>query len=86
MVQTMNRDLVVNDLESKRTAFRYSSIIDKMYQPGRELWEKVPSFQYEFFHLGRVLANYSLSLLYLAMWTVGSVWLAARNIARLEVF
>jgi len=85
LVQTMNRDLVVNELEAKKTPVNFPSIIAKAYQPGRDLWEKVPPFSYKGFDLDRVLRNYRFSLVYLLLWVFGSAWLAVLAISRLEV-
>jgi ABC-2 type transport system permease protein len=85
MTQAMNRDSAVNELERNMTPFKFSTLIDKMYQPGRELWEKVPPFEYQFFPLNRVLQNSWLSLTYLLGWAIASVLFAGWAVRRLGV-
>jgi ABC-2 type transport system permease protein len=83
MTQAMNRDSAVNELERNMTPFKFSTLIDKMYQPGRELWEKVPPFEYQFFPLNRILQNSWLSLTYLLGWAIASVLFAGWAVRRL---
>jgi ABC-2 type transport system permease protein len=84
-VQMMNRDLITNEMEYRKTPLPYPGVTTKFYQPGRELWETVPPFSYNFFGTGRVFRNHWLSLAYLCGWMLASLWLAARAVSRLEV-
>jgi ABC-2 type transport system permease protein len=85
LVQTMNRDLIQNDFERNRTAIRIPGLVGKTYQPGRELWEKVPPFTYSFRSVASVLTTHAPSLASLGLWLLLAVAAAARSVSRLEV-
>jgi hypothetical protein len=81
----MNRDLIRNDFERNRTAVRNPGYVGTSYQPGRELWEKVPPFTYSLRSLASVLTTYAASVASLGLWLMLAVVAAARSVSRLQV-
>jgi ABC-2 type transport system permease protein len=64
--RVMNHDIAVNQRKGE------------VYLAGRELWEKVPDFEYETPSTAWVLGHQRWSLLILALWVAGSVALMVR--------
>jgi ABC-2 type transport system permease protein len=58
---------------------------DGPYLRGRDLWEKIPDFDYRAPGLGWVLGKQSLSLILLSAWTGGAIVLAWAATRRLRV-
>jgi ABC-2 type transport system permease protein len=75
MVRLLNGDIVVNDLPRNRTDFGVPGITEKYYQPGREVWSKVPPFHYVPPSTADVLRTRRPALAMLGLWLiVGAVF------------
>lgn len=72
-VQMLNTDTAVNDLPQNRTDLLVPGVTDRFYQPGRELWEKIPLFRYEPPSAAYVLAARRPALLVLAVWLLFAI-------------
>jgi ABC-2 type transport system permease protein len=85
-VQLLNKDTAVNDLPGNRTDLGVPGITTKYYQPGRELWEKVPVFRYEPPSATAVLRDRLGAALALGLWLLAAAgacaWRAGRDIER----
>jgi ABC-2 type transport system permease protein len=85
-VQMLNTDTADNDLPGNRTDLGVPGITTKYYQPGRELWEKVPVFRYDPPSATTVLADRLGGALALALWLLAAagacVWRAGHDIER----
>jgi hypothetical protein len=81
MVQFLNRDTAINDLPKNRTDLGIPGVKEKYYQPGRELWEKVPPFHHEVVDTSAVVRRHAPALAALAAWCVAALLLARRTAA-----
>jgi ABC-2 type transport system permease protein len=82
MVQLLNRDTAINDLPQNRTDLGIPGVTEKYYQPGRELWEKVPAFRHSPADTRALIVRHGAALLALGAWSLVAAQLVRRAIAR----
>jgi ABC-2 type transport system permease protein len=71
-VQILNRDTALNDLPQNRTDLGIPGISEKYYQPGRELWEKVPPLRYAGPSTATAVGRHVPAVLALGVWLAGA--------------